>query len=111
MDHIVSYKKGACITEMEYYKSTAQKTSDLRRWRNIRKNMNGGVILFFADGTVFDTFLSVYSDHKYWRHYYRLKKQKIPKETLLACYKLKFEKWSKIVIEKNGIRSHKKSQT
>lgn len=111
MDHIVSYSMGACVTEMEYYKSTAQKISDLRRWREKRKNISGGVILFFSDGTVFDTFLCVYSDHKYWRHYYRLKKQRIPKETLLAKYKERFDKWSKIIIEKNGICYLKKSQT
>jgi len=111
MDHIVSYKTGSCVKDMEYYKSTTEKTSDLRRWRERRKEVEG-VIIFFADGTIFDTFLQVYNGmsfpvvHNYWRHYYRLQKQPtLCIDTLLAYYKTKFEQWAKIIIENNGINS------
>jgi len=111
MDHIVSYKPCACVKEMEYYKSTTQKVSDLRRWR-LRRKQNGikDIIIFFADGTIFDTFLKVHNNsfpaiNKYWRHFHRLKNQpELTIDTLLAMYMKKFETWSRI-IEKNGINS------
>ncbi len=122
MDHIVSYKKGACIKEMYYFKSTAEKVSDLRRWRTFRKNMkrHEGVILFFADGTVFDTFLSNFKGQlsgkvgkpPYWRHYYRLANQpELTKQTLLAYYRCRFDQWKNTVIEVNGINDLKKTKT
>ena len=95
MDHIVSYKEGSAVKEMTLFKSTAEKKSDLRRWRSRRKE-TGDVILFFRDGTIFSTFLSVMNNnkswrHNYWRHYYWLKKDpKINKETLLAYYMGRF---------------------
>jgi len=112
MDHIVSFTKGACIKDMEYHKSTAEKVSDLRRWRTRRKkNEIADIIIFFADGTVFDTFLKVHNNsfpaiNKYWRHFYRLKNQpELTMDTLLAMYTKKFETWARIIVNGNGINS------
>ena len=104
MDHIVSYKQGACVGDMLYFKSTAEKTSDLRRWRSIRTTQKIDVILFFEDGSVFDSFLP---GRRYFRHHHLLKLKKyknITLETVLAHYKCKFALWEKIA-KKNGERS------
>ena len=112
MDHIVSYKEGSPVYEMDYYKSNAKKVSDLRRWRDKRKHGQiNDIIIFFEDGTIFDTFLRVHNKsfpakNKFWRHYYRLKKQPgLCVETILAVYKKQFEGWATIVKGKNGINS------
>lgn len=77
--------------------------------------MNGhkGVILFFRDGTVFDTFLIIdrkrfKKGHRYWRHYHHLKNDNTTNiETIKAYYKRKYELWEKRVNETFDLKETK----
>lgn len=95
---------------MDFYKSTALKVSDLRRWRSRR---DGDIIIFFRDGTIFDTFLKkanikthLNGRPSYWRGSYQLiNNPGLAEETLFAFYKKQFELWLR-VINKQEPKTH-----